>query len=135
LREQDQVFFRGVKERVFISATEPIMWRRVVFWQNQRWAVSTPFYGAHPQTGNPFRIRNMFPMRPETGGADADVGRSLWPGLVGVDYTEDTRWNTRLDSDNVRVVYDKTTTINPHNQYSAEEQYGDNRRRSLWHPV
>ena len=32
LREQSNVFYRGVKEEVFLSASRPLFWRRVVFY-------------------------------------------------------------------------------------------------------
>ena len=55
----------------------------------------------------------MLPFRPEAGQADEQLGRQLWAGVPGVDYTEATRWKTPLNSDNLTVVHDKTATINP----------------------
>ena len=67
LREQSNVFYRGVKEEVFLSASRPLFWRRVVFYMALEAEVARPIYAAHPSTGNLFRVRNMLPFRPELG--------------------------------------------------------------------
>ena len=76
------------------------------------------------------------PFRPEAGQADEQLGRQLWAGVPGVDYTEATRWKTPLNSDNLTVVHDKTATINPNSPRPDEfASYGKNMQRKMWHPV
>lgn len=135
LREQSNIFFRAVKEEVFLSVSEPCFWRRIVFYYANEITEAAPLYGAHPATGNPFRIRNMATIDPSAGGEQANLGQELWAGMVGVDYTEDTRWKAPLDKDNLTVAYDRTATINPNRDYAAEETYGKNRIWKMWHPV
>lgn len=136
LREQSNVFYRGVKEEVFLSASRPLFWRRVVFYMALEAEVARPIYASHPSTGNLFRVRNMLPFRPEAGQADEQLGRQLWAGVPGVDYTEATRWKTPLNSDNLTVVHDKTATINPNSPRPDEfASYGKNMQRKMWHPV
>lgn len=135
LREQSKIFYRGVRENVYVSASENCFWRRVVFYSSEEIDAAVPLYGSHPVTSNPFRIRNMQTFDPSAGGTDAFLGNTLWGGMVGVDYTEDTRWKTPLDTDALTVVYDRTTTINANRDFAAEETYGKNVNRKLWHPV
>ena len=59
--------------------------------------VARPIYAARPSTGTCFGW-NMLPFRPEAGQADEQLGRQLWAGVPGVDYTEATRWKTPLNS-------------------------------------
>ena len=54
LREQSNVFYRGVKEEVFLSASRPLFWRRVVFYMALEAEVARPIYAAHPSTGTCF---------------------------------------------------------------------------------
>ena len=62
-----RMFLQGVKEEVFLSASRPLFWRRVVFYMALEAEVARPIYAAHPSTGNLFRVRNMLPFRPELG--------------------------------------------------------------------
>lgn len=136
LREQSNVFFRGVREKVFLSAAVPMFWRRVVFYMSEEFEPSRPIYPAHPATGNLFRVRNMVPFLPQVGEPDEQIGRQLWAGIPGVDFTEATRWKTPLDSDKLTVVSDKTETINPNSpRPDATAAYGKNMQRKMWHPM
>lgn len=135
LREQSNIFYRGVKESVYLSASENCFWRRVVFRSRDQIDNAAPLYGSHPVTGNPFRIRNMQTFDPSVGGEDEQIGENLWAGMAGVDYTEDTRWKAPLDRDNLTIFYDKTVTVNPNRDFAAEETYGKNMMRKMWHPV
>lgn len=44
-RAQQEIFFRGVKERIFISAKLHVTWRRVVFFSHDRFVVGMPIGG------------------------------------------------------------------------------------------
>ena len=134
LREQAKIFYRGVREEVSISVSEPVFWRRVVFFMNEELEQGVPLFPTHPATGNPYRMRNMLPFRPEQGQADELLGLKLWEGLVGVDFSEDTRWKSPLSKRACRVVYDRTATINPSHEYTTTES-GQMRNRTMWHPV
>ena len=48
LREQSNVFYRGVKEEVFLSASRPLFWRRVVFYMALRLKWRGPFMRPTP---------------------------------------------------------------------------------------
>lgn len=134
-RERSSVFFRGVRENVFISTAISLTWRRVCFWTHERLAVAKPIEAVPGPEGHIALRRPLVPFLPQAGQTDQVTGSILWPGTSGVDFTEDTRPSLRLDPQNVRVVYDKRTTLNPGFNVELPANRGHRLNTKRWHPV
>lgn len=139
-RARQEVFFRGVSERIFWTTAVHMTWRRIVFYSHERIEVARPITVTNPNTNNPFLRRNLAEFLPGVGQPDADIGEALWQGTSGIDYTEDTRMYSRLDPQRVQVVYDRSVDLNPNYKMWDGTQpvpatLGKHRSRKLWHPV
>ena len=134
-REKQTIFFRGVRENIFLSTAISLTWRRVCFWTHERLAVGKPIEAVAGPGGNIALRRPLVPFFPQAGGTDQVTGQILWPGTSGVDFTEDTRPSLRLDSANVRVVYDKRVTVNPGFNVELPANRGYRLNVKRWHPV
>jgi hypothetical protein len=54
---------------------------------------------------------------------------------VGVDFSENTRWNAPLDDKLLTIVYDRSCTINPNYAAPQGATFGKSMTRKMWHPV
>lgn len=138
-RARQEVFFRGVSERIFWTAAVHMTWRRVVFYSHERFDIARPITVTNPNTNNPFLRRNLLEFLPTPGAADAAIGELLWQGTSGIDYSEDTRMYARLDPQRVQVVSDRSVDLNPNYDMWDETQpvpgtLGKHYSRKLWHP-
>lgn len=62
-RNRQKIFFRGVKENVFISAKLHVTWRRVVFLSHDRFDSAVPIVEPG-SSGVPYMLRNLRPQDP-----------------------------------------------------------------------
>lgn len=132
VRERQDVFFRGVRENIFLSVTVHTSWRRVCFYSHQQFDVAKPI----PDASAGYTRRNLNPFHPNVGEANADIGAYLWAGSENYDFVARTRPMARLSSQRLRVVYDKTVSINPN--YPAPDgtaTLGKQHVFKRWHPV
>lgn len=137
-REAQKTFFRGISERIMISTKEHITWRRVLFYSYEQLGSGLPIFSTNPTTGNKYMQRPLQTFDPETGGAHEATGDLLWAGTEGFDYSESTRPFHRLDSNHVKVIYDKQMDIAPNYDMSANDAghvHGKQITRKLWHPI
>jgi hypothetical protein len=131
-RKRQEIFFRGIKERVFISANLSVIWRRVVFLTHERFSFAQPLVGVTQDGHPPYWRRNIRTFDPTNG----EVGDILWQGQSGVDYSEEDRAISRIDPERVRVLSDRKVSIHPNYNMPADEFVsGKNRLFTRWHPI
>lgn len=133
-RDRQEIFFRGISERVFLSVRLHVTWRRVVFWSHERFVAAQPILVDPPTIQGRYYRRNLRPIAPNVGGANEDIGEFLWAGTVGTDYMEEDRAITPLDSTKVKVMSDRSVNINP-NYNMGQQSFGKNYFTKRWHPV
>jgi hypothetical protein len=133
-RSQQEIFFRGVKERINLTSSSGLIWRRVCFYSYEQLGVGRPQVAAHPGTGDNVLRRNIEPFLPET--THATTADLLWQGEKGIDFTEDTRIYSRLDAQRVKVVYDKSVRLNTNIPNETDtDVLGKTGEYKRWHGV
>lgn len=133
VRNAQSIFFRGVQDRVFLSATFSFTWRRVCFFSYQEFISALPFFVEPAVVTDPQIVRR--PLRKIDPTTDSEFFSYAWKGTVGIDFSENTRWNAPLDDKLLTIVYDKSVTINPNYQHPAGATFGKSMVRKMWHPV
>jgi hypothetical protein len=134
VRANQEVFMRGIKDRVMVSAAFSLVHRRVCFWSHERIDDARPFTFEDPDVidGNPYQRRNLVALYPNL---DEELFEMLFKGTVNRDYSENSRWDTPLDNKRVKVVYDKQYTVTPNYQPGDGAQFGKTTTRKFWHPI
>lgn len=134
VRANQEVFMRGIKDRIMVSATFSLIHRRVCFWSHRRIDDARPFVMENPDVidAPPYQRRNLVALYPNL---DEEIFEYLFKGTVGFDYSENSRWDTPLDNKRVKVVYDKQYTITPNYAAPDGAQFGKTLTRKLWHPI
>ena len=133
VRNTQNVYFRGVQDRVFLSSTFAYTWRRVCFFSYEQFVPALPFFVEPAVADDPQIYRR--PLREINPNTASEFFSYAWKGTVGIDYSENTRWNAPLDDKLLTIVYDRSVTINPN--YAAPEgaSFGKSMTRRMWHPV
>lgn len=135
VRTTNAPYFVGVKDNVTLTSTFPYSHRRVTFWTHEQFAAGQPYVFESDIEGEPSYMRRPLErLDPETNSA---LFEYLFKGTLGVDYSEDTRHITPLDSRRLRIVSDVTTSVNPGVAPPAEgATYGGKIiNKKLWHPI
>ena len=133
VRNAQNVFFRGVQDRVFLSAAFAFTWRRVCFFSYEQLVAGIPFFVDPPNEDDPHIVRR--PLREINPKNASDFFAYAWKGTVGVDFSENTRWNAPLDDKLLTIVYDRSCTINPNYAAPQGATFGKSMTRKMWHPV
>ena len=133
VRNAQSVFFRGVQDRVFLSAAFAFTWRRVCFFSYEQLVAGIPFFVDPPNEDDPHIV--LRPLREINPKNAADFFAYAWKGTVGVDFSENTRWNAPLDDKLLTIVYDRSCTINPNYAAPQGATFGKSMTRKMWHPV
>lgn len=134
VRANQEVFMRGIKDRIMVSATFSLIHRRVCFWSHRRIDDARPFVFDNSDVidAPSYQRRNLVALYPNL---DEEIFEYLFKGTVGFDYSENSRWDTPLDNKRVKVVYDKQYTITPNYAAPDGAQFGKTLTRKLWHPI
>lgn len=134
VRANQDVYMRGVKDRIMVSATFSLIHRRVCFWSHRRIDDARPFVMENPDVidAPSYQRRNLLHLYPNL---DEEIFEYLFKGTLGFDYSENSRWDTPLDNKRVKVVYDKQYTITPNYAAPDGAQFGKTLTRKLWHPI
>jgi hypothetical protein len=133
VRNAQSVFFRGVQDRVFLSAAFAFTWRRVCFFSYEQLVAGIPFFVDPSNEEDPHIVRR--PLREINPKNASDFFAYAWKGTVGVDFSENTRWNAPLDDKLLTIVYDRSCTINPNYAAPQGATFGKSMTRKMWHPV
>lgn len=134
VRANQEVFMRGIKDRIMVSATFSLIHRRVCFWSHRRIDDARPYVFDNPDVidAPSYQRRNLSALYPNL---DEEIFEYLFKGTVGLDYSENSRWDTPLDNKRVKIVYDKQYTITPNYAAPLDAQFGKTLTRKLWHPI
>lgn len=134
VRANQEVYMRGIKDRVMVSATFSLVHRRVCFWSHRRIEDARPFVMENPDVidAPPYQRRNLVALYPNL---DEELFEYLFKGTVGFDYSENSRWDTPLDNKRLKVVYDHQYTITPNYAPNEGAQFGKTLTRKFWHPI
>ena len=133
VRNAQNVFFRGVQDRVFLSAVFAFTWRRVCFFSYEQLIAGIPFFVDPANEEDPHIVRR--PLREINPKNASEFFAYAWKGTVGVDFSENTRWNAPLDDKLLTIVYDRSCTINPNYAAPQGATFGKSMTRKMWHPV
>ena len=133
VRNAQSVFFRGVQDRVFLSAAFAFTWRRVCFFSYEQLVAGIPFFVDPSNEEDPHIVRR--PLREINPKNASEFFAYAWKGTVGVDFSENTRWNAPLDDKLLTIVYDRSCTINPNYAAPQGATFGKSMTRKMWHPV
>ena len=133
VRNTQNVYFRGVQDRVFLSASFAFTWRRVCFFSYEQFVPALPFFVEPAVPTDPQIMRR--PLRRITPKTAEEFFAYAWKGTVDIDFTENTRWNAPLDDKLLTIVYDRSVTINPNYAPPDGATYGKSMTRKMWHPV
>lgn len=133
VRNAQNVFFRGVQDRVFLSAAFAFTWRRVCFFSYEQLVAGIPFFVDPSNEEDPHIVRR--PLREINPKNASEFFAYAWKGTVGVDFSENTRWNAPLDDKLLTIVYDRSCTINPNYAAPQGATFGKSMTRKMWHPV
>jgi hypothetical protein len=133
VRNAQSVFFRGVQDRVFLSAAFAFTWRRVCFFSYEQLVAGIPFFVDPSNEEDPHIVRR--PLREINPKNASDFFAYAWKGTVGVDFSENTRWNAPLDDKLLTIVYDRSCTINPNYAAPQGATFGKSMTRKMWHLV
>ena len=120
-RNCTRVLFRGVRERWDVRVdTAGWVHRRVVFWAFLTPSESIPFSQGSVGNNN---ITYFRPFRQIDPSASSGLFEYLWKGTSGTDYQPFQRYNAKLDNRRLRIVSDKSRTMNCGNDTTALNQY------------
>ncbi len=111
VRNAQNVFFRGVQDRVFLSAAFAFTWRRVCFFSYEQLIAGIPFFVDPANEEDPHIVRR--PLREINPKNASEFFAYAWKGTVGVDFSENTRWNAPLDDKLLTIVYDRPAQSTP----------------------
>lgn len=131
-RGSARVYYRGVRDRLMVAASFQLVHRRVCFWSNEHISAATPINVSGDGINIDYTRRNLQTISPVT---DTALFRYLFKGTVGVDYTEDSRWDSPMASNRIKVVYDKQYSINPNYNVAAGDAFGKITTKKFWHPM
>lgn len=133
-RNSQEVFLRGLKERIQITTSTATawFWRRVCFARKGQFAntlIDLTHYVSLTSPSSTSQLQYQVNRNTET---LAPLERSalvtyLFEGQYGIDWY--SYINASLDSKNVRVIFDHTTTINSGNQQGVTRMF------SRWHSM
>lgn len=135
VRANQEVFMRGIKDRVMVSATFSLVHRRVCFWSHRRIDDGRPFTFENPDVidAPSYQRRNLVPLYPNL---DEELFEYLFKGTVGFDYSEDSRWDTPLDNKRLKIVFDQQYTVTPNYAIADDAaSFGKTITRKFWHPI
>lgn len=133
IRDRQRIYFRGVRDNVFLTTSAPVMWRRVVFFMHMPVVAAQPYIITNEVDFQHYYSRKMNRLDPD--GNDENLFEYLFRGTVGRDYTVETRFNAPMDNRNVKVLSDRKVTINPSIAATGGGNIGKIHNRKLWHPV
>lgn len=120
-RNTTRVHFRGVKERWDVRVdTAGWVHRRVVFWAFLTPAESIPFSQGTAPNDNLTYFR---PFRPIDPAASSALLEYLWKGTAGTDYQAALRYSAKMDNRRLKIVSDKSRTMNCGNDTTNLNQY------------
>ena len=120
-RNSTRCYFRGVKERWDVRVdTAGWVHRRVVFWAFLTPSESIPFSTGSVANNNIMYYR---PFRLIDPSASAGLLEYLFKGTEGVDYEGSLAYNIKMDNRRLRIVSDRSRTMNAGNDSSKLNQY------------
>lgn len=134
-RHSANVFYKGFKELVSIRVTQPVTWRRVVFWTYDTWGSMVPWRIAQSTQPDPDVNETFYSRRVDHKdffGVDTGLREMMFRGSLGIDYGAGTVQFTPMDRKRNKVVYDKAVNINP-NYDAPTDEMGKIVQRKLWH--
>lgn len=134
-RHSANVFYKGYKELLSLRTSQPIVWRRIVFWTYDTWFSLVPWRLDRSNTGDP--PETYYARRIDHKaffGSDSGLRNMMFRGSLGIDYTSEGVVHTPVDRKRNRVVYDKSFNITPNYDASTDE-FGKMIQKKLWHPA
>lgn len=134
-RHSANVFYKGYKEIVSIRVTQPVTWRRIVFWTYDTWYSLVPYRIAQATQPDPDVTETYYARRADHKdfyGSDSGLREMMFRGSLGQDYNAATIQFTPMDRKRNKVVYDKSININP-NYDAPTDEMGRIVQRKLWH--
>lgn len=135
VRANQDVYMRGVRDRVMVAASLSFTHRRVCFWSHRRIDEARPYVFENPDVidAPSYQRRPLTALYPNI---DEELFEYLFKGTVGLDYSENSRWDTPLDNKRLKVVFDKQYAVNP-NYAPADTStaFGKMVTRKFWHPI
>ena len=132
-RHNSLTFGKGYRERVLIRVSQPVLWRRIVFWTYERPFGAIPWRVAEPiDTDQEYYTRRLD--RKNLFGSDVQLRDIMFRGTLGIDYRQETIHNARVDKEKNRVVFDKTLNVTPNYDASTDE-FGKIMEVSMWHAI
>lgn len=120
-RNTTRCYFRGVRERWDVRVdTAGWVHRRIVFWAFLTPSEAIPFQQGSAANDNliyyrPFRLINP--------SASAGLLEYIFKGTNGIDYQAQLSYNAKLDNRRLRIVSDRSRTMNCGNNSSSLNQY------------
>lgn len=131
-RETAFTFAKGYRERITIRVSQPVLWRRIVFWSYDRFFSTYPFQVSEPtDTDQDYYLRRLD--HKNLYGAQSQLRQGLFRGTSGIDYTNSSLHNAVIDRQKNRVKYDRTINVTPNYDASTDE-FGKIMERTQWHP-
>lgn len=130
-RESAFAFAKGYRERITIRVSQPVLWRRIVFWSYDQFFSTYPFQVTDSNTGNDYYLRRLD--HKSLYGAQSQLRQGLFRGTSGIDYTNSSLHNAVIDRQKNRVKYDRTINVTPNYDASTDE-FGKIMERTHWHP-
>lgn len=136
VRNTSTPYYVGIKDRVLLTSVFPYTHRRVCFWSYQRFGGSAPLTFQNPNDAAGPHIQRRY-LNPLDDTSNGDTLEYLFKGTLGVDYSKDTRAITPLDDARLKIVYDRTTSVNPALAAPSETaSYGGKiTAKKFWHPI
>ncbi|QIR82232.1 capsid protein [Chicken genomovirus mg4_1165] len=137
MRRKDQsIFFRGWRDRLQIQVSQPVTWRRIVFWSHARIQLALPHRIPDPLHGGDLFYYARNGARWDPAVTHSILAQELWQGTEDYDFVEHTRPVTPLNPSNLSVVSDRKVAINP--QVNVDPSLGASgniRSFKRWYPV
>lgn len=131
-RESAFCFAKGYRERITMRVSQPMLWRRIVFWSYDQFFSAFPFQVTEPvDTGQDYYLRRLD--HKNLYGAQTQLRQGLFRGTSGVDYTNSSIHNAVIDRQKNRIKYDRTINVTP-NYDAATDEFGKIMERTHWHP-
>lgn len=125
-------YYRGVRDRIMVAASFQLIHRRVCFWSHSQISSATPYDIPGDDGDIAYTRRPLQKINPST---DTATFRYLFKGTVGVDFTEDSRWDSPMANNRIQVVYDRQYPVNPNYNVAEGNAFGKISTKKLWHPM
>lgn len=125
-------YYRGVRDRVMVASSFQLVHRRVCFWSHDQISAASPIDVSGDGINIDYTRRNMNQITPTT---DTALFRQLFKGTVGIDFTEDSRWDSPIANNRVKVVFDRQYSVNPNYNVAEGNAFGKITTKKLWHPM